>query len=650
MYVKLCLRGIRRCAKDYWSYCLTIGLTAAFVYAFHLLITAKELRALSSDFDAAASFLLVISIIVACVTLGMVRYATRFILERRSRELAAYLLLGMKKKTVCRLFLAENAGVGLCALIGGVLLGSLLYQVLRAVILNVLEQTYSFAVNFSLPALLLTLLYFILSYLLALRKSSKRLKKIKIYDLMYAARQARTPLRHPLPRILIFVLSLALLIHGLHEIPAIYQSYDAGLTMMLVVVMLVSGIYGVHIGIPALLEALCRLPFVTLSQAHLFSLRQITSRAGASAAVTGTVSLLLTLSLFCFTVGFGSRFLYPVMQQYSYPYDVLLEVRVPRVDFAPALDSIDKDCTLESYLSYSLYDSGQSAVQERLGDTYYHRYYSHSGNDCCIGLSAYNRLRSLAGLSEACLPAGGYFIHSQFPEYWEPLSQISPPVRIAGREWKLAGLYREGLGQQYGNNGLGLLLILPDELVQTLPPVFSCLAANTKTSPSPNLARCLQAGSYQTWEGTWVSGPSVSLNICTGDGGDRMAYLTISFSAFYLGLVLLLICATVLSLQQTSGMAAQRKRFSLLNRLGVRESARNRLILKQLAVSFGLPAAVPLICNLFIFGLAIPPGYRELTAPAACWGLALTYLLFFLVYACYFIAAYLSFQREIREV
>lgn len=649
MYVKLCLRGIRRSARDYWSYCLTIGLTAAFVYAFNLLITARELRTLSRDFDTAASFLLMISVIVALVTLGMVRYATRFMLERRSRELATYLLLGMKKKKVCRLFLAENAGVGLCSLLGGVALGSLLYQVLRAVILNVFDRTYSFAVDFSLPALLLTLLYFFCSYLLALRKSYKRLKKTKVYDLMYSTRRERVPLRHLFLRILAFVSSLILLVFGLKMIPEIYRSFDAGLMMLLAIVMLVAGIYGIHIGIPALLEAFCKLPFVRLSQAHLFSLRQITFRAGTSSAVMGTVSLLLTIALFCFTIGFGVRLLYPVMERYSYPYDVLLEIKAAGIDYAPALRDIDETCGVEAYSLYSLYDSGQSALQDRLGDAYYHRYLSHAGNDHCVGLSTYNRLRVLAGLSEVSLQPEGYLIHCQFPFYLEILTEDPVSIEVSGRNLTFSGVYSEGFGQQYGNNGPGLLLILSDDLMENLPPVLSCLAVNTQTPPTSELALNLSTANYRTQEGAWVGDSVVSLDIRSGDSSDRVGYLTVSFSAFYLGLVFLLICATVLSLQQTSGMAAQRLRFSLLKRLGLRENIRNRLILKQLAVSFGLPALVPLVTNLFIFQLLIPPGYQELMAPAARSSLTLTYILFFLVYVCYFIATYLSFQREIRE-
>ena len=148
MYVKLCLRNIQRSAREYWAYGITISLTAALVYAFDLLITSQELSHLSADFETTSALLLIVSAVVAAITMGLVRYATRFMMERRSREFANYLLLGMRKKKVCRLFLIENIGLGFGSFLCGLALGSLLYQIIRSILLNsLLEESYSFSMG-----------------------------------------------------------------------------------------------------------------------------------------------------------------------------------------------------------------------------------------------------------------------------------------------------------------------------------------------------------------------------------------------------------------------------------------------------------------------------------------------------------------------
>ena len=653
MYVKLCLRNIRRNAREYWAYAITVSLTAALVYAFDLLITARELQEISIDFETTSALLLVISSVVAAITMGLIRYATRFMLERRSREFANYLLLGMRKKKVCRLFLIENIGIGACCFLCGLALGSLLYQIIRSILLNsLLETSYSFSIDFSFSALSLTFLYFFLAYFLALRKSSRRLKKTSIHDLMYTGiRREKTILRHPVLRFLVFLFSLFCLLMGIWAIPGIYQSLDPGLSLMLVLLLLIVGIYGIHIGIPAFLESLCRLPFIRWKKARLFLLRQITSKANTNGALMGTVALLLSISLFCFIIGFGCRFLYPVMEDYFCPFDILLSVDAPRVDYQTALHAIQESCGIQQATEYPLYYSGQSAVTDSLEDGYYHQFLSDITDDRCISLSDYNRLRTQVGMSPVSLDSESYLIHTQFPEYSSVLRNIQVPVTIAGTSLQRQGIYEEGIGQEYGGNGIGLLLVLPDDVCSRLTGWSSCLAVNTTSSPSKDLAQQLYQYPYVSQDGISILGEnSVNLEIRSGDNSAIVGYLSISFAAFYLGIVLLLICATVLSLQQTSGVSSQQYRFSLLNRLGVRESQRNQLVFQQLAISFFLPALVPLCSNLFIFQMVIPPGYERLFYPIAWKSLLLTYFLFFLVYLCYFVATYLSFQCHIGEI
>lgn len=652
MYVKLCLRNIQRSAREYWAYAITISLTAALVYAFDLLITAKELQKISVDFETTSVLLLMISLVVAAITMGLVRYATRFMLERRSREFANYLLLGMRKKKVCRLFLIENIGIGMFSFLFGLILGSLLYQIIRSILLNsLLEKSYSFSIDFSLSALFLTFLYFFLAYFLALRKSRRRLKKTSVYDLMYTGiRREKTVLKHFIFRFLVFLFSLSCLLTGIAGIPKIYQSLDPGLSLIFVLILLIVGIFGIHIGIPAFLESLCKLPFIRWKKARLFLLRQITSRANSNGAMMGTVALLLTISLFCFTVGFGARFLYPAMEDYICPFDILLSVDAPHVDYQPALHTIQDACGIQRATEYPLYYSGQSAVADSLGDTYYHRFLSDLPDDRGISLSDYNRLRLQAGLSPVSLDARSYLIHTQFPEYYSALQQIRVPVTVAGSLLQRQEVYKEGLGQEYGGNGAGLLLVLPDEVSSRLTDWSSCLAVNTLSSPSENLAQRLYRYPYVSQDGSPLLGEdSVSLEIRSGGSSAVVGYLSISFAAFYLGIVLLLICATVLSLQQTSGISSQQYRFSLLNRLGIRENGRNRLAFQQLAISFFLPTLVPVFSNLFISQMVTPPGYEPLFFPIVWESLLLTYFLFFLIYLCYFVATYFSFQRHIRD-
>lgn len=71
----------------------------------------------------------------------------------------------------------------------GTILGNLIFQALRAVMLTLFRAPYTFRFSFSLNAVLLTIFYFALVYLFALFRSRRRIRTMKICDLIYSERQ-----------------------------------------------------------------------------------------------------------------------------------------------------------------------------------------------------------------------------------------------------------------------------------------------------------------------------------------------------------------------------------------------------------------------------------------------------------------------------
>ena len=186
---KLSVRNAKRQARDYLVYFVTVVMAAALLYAFNALVFSREISTLSQSMKTLPMMIAMASAVVVCVFGWLVAYATKFMLLRRSRELGAYLLIGLENRQVARLFFLENLAVGGCALALGAVLGGLLYQAFRAITLTLFGLPYHFAFGFSRPALGLTAASFALIYLFALRRSRKYIRKAKIHDLIYADRQ-----------------------------------------------------------------------------------------------------------------------------------------------------------------------------------------------------------------------------------------------------------------------------------------------------------------------------------------------------------------------------------------------------------------------------------------------------------------------------
>ena len=186
---KLSFRNARRQARDYMVYFVTISLAAALLYAYNGLVFSGEIRTLSKGMSSLSLTIVLASVVVVCVFGWLVAYAARFMLLRRSRELGTYILIGLENRQVAQMFFLENLMVGSCALALGLALGGLLYQAFRAIIFSLFGLPYHFALGLSLPAVMLTAVYFSLIYLYALSRNRKRIRKMKIYDLIYSDRR-----------------------------------------------------------------------------------------------------------------------------------------------------------------------------------------------------------------------------------------------------------------------------------------------------------------------------------------------------------------------------------------------------------------------------------------------------------------------------
>ena len=135
-YFKLSLRNARRQARDYLVYFATIVMVAALIYAFNGLIFSREMQNLSQQMRTLPMMIVMASIVVIGIISWLVSYTINFMLERRSREFGLYVLIGLENRQVAQLFFLENIVVGGCALVLGILLGNLFYQILRAIVLT----------------------------------------------------------------------------------------------------------------------------------------------------------------------------------------------------------------------------------------------------------------------------------------------------------------------------------------------------------------------------------------------------------------------------------------------------------------------------------------------------------------------------------
>ena len=184
MKFKLALKNVRRQLGNYGIYFITVTMTVALMFAMNNVLYNDQIRVFAGimkDLRQGLDFLLWF---IAMVTAFVLGYGTSFMLRLRKREFGTYMILGMKRKDVMGIFLAETLFLAAAALISGILLGLVVYQAMMAVVCRFMEVPLMFR-GYSLDALKMTVILVLVIFALASAASAFYLRKVTIYQLLY---------------------------------------------------------------------------------------------------------------------------------------------------------------------------------------------------------------------------------------------------------------------------------------------------------------------------------------------------------------------------------------------------------------------------------------------------------------------------------
>ena len=121
----------------------------------------------------------------------------------------------------------------------------------------------------------------------------------------------------------------------------------------------------------------------------------------------------------------------------------------------------------------------------------------------------------------------------------------------------------------------------------------------------------------------------------------------------YGAVVLMVICLTILSLQQLLDAGQYRYRFAVLRKLGVEEQDIKGLVMKQLGVWFGLPVVVSIIVSAIVVAYFLQSVSVEISAYIGIGDLitqlSITISILILLLVCYFLSTWILFRRSITE-
>lgn len=643
---KLSLRNARRQARDYLVYFVTVVMAAALLYSFNGLVFSQEVQLLSRKMSALPLVIVMASIVVVCVFGWLVSYATGFMLSRRSRELGTYILIGLTNRQIARLFFLENLAVGGAALALGLALGGLLYQILRAILFALFGLSYHFSLAISLPAAGLTLFYFALIYLLALQKSRKRIRKMKIYDLIYFDRKNEgIIIQAGKKRRWMFVSSIVLGVVG-----TVLLSAGELMIGLVGAVCVIAALFGFFLsfasGVPAFFE---KRPALKYQKQNLLIFRTLAAKLATMGIVMAIISMIFTATLITEGSGLVFNGIFRGRAAESACFDLYFSIEGENLDPNPYLDYIAEHIPVEQSVLYQVYLNDCPQVQDYVsGRTTYYSY--NYDQDPILRWSDYVALRSIAGYPMVEPEPGRYLIHCMI-YLEEPLRDYNQPITLGDTTLTPGSVYTEHLSQSYGEaNGRGYILVVPDEAVDELAVHHLSYAAKTVQPVSEaqyDALNDIADREYDKQENPLGYG---FVSTKTNEDAEVAVQTTLFvFPLFYLALALTMTAATILTIQQLSETERYQRQFALLRKLGMGRWEMSKALSHQFAIYYIMPAVPPVLISVpFIYNLArLPePGVMVgMSSPRVI--VAISLGIFFLIYTIYILLAYTSLKRNV---
>ena len=680
MYAKLAIGNAKKSIKDYLIYFITITICVSLFYAITSLSSSSyELITEDSyNFKALKLVLQYSTYIITAILILLVAYVNKYMIRRRQREFATYVLLGSEQKSVALMFFIETLVIGVLAIIAGVFVGTLFSQAVTAIVLISAKQEVTFSFKLYMDTLGITFIFFIVMFCIIGLYNFIVLRKIKLIDMLNAHKQVEFQFkRSGKVYSVIFALSLILyIICGSCTIKILNSKIDYSIeSLMYIAVSLITFIIGTYALFYSISYILIYIKDKWINfkyeGTNLFLIGSIVSKIKTAPILMATISMtflgamisfIITLVMAQWALGYlDMRVPYDIDIRNDYNSRFLEEANINNIKELPKLDYSE----IIDYLNDKGYDIENYCQVEK----YIVKSDDNSNSYLAIKLSDFNKLRTMLGYNEIELKANEFTTQWYSTSTDESISDYigkNSELIIDGEKYNISEnpSYKESIGEGFYYN-TDNIIILPDEACNNLDFVEINFVANIKNEMSYEEANEFQYNYVNDWfrknNSEFVKKYSAERDITYRVIDTRInsletnnilvTTLAMRILGIYLGVVLLMISLTILSLSQLSDSIEHKDRFNVLKKLGVEGKEINKIILKQVSLYFIIPISIAMIgVAIFIYNFYLY--YNDIITvfvgdTTFVLSVAFGITLMIIVYICYFAGTYYSFKRNV---
>lgn len=416
--------------------------------------------------------------------------------------------------------------------------------------------------------------------------------------------------------LMIFVINILCTIIFIAWMPIIQNKYNFGFgsdaTIPHILFLVVNVVYAIFLIFHMLAHQLVRIrggrKKITLHKDNLFLLGQISSKLGTNTRAMSLISITMLLAVIMFIM-------LPLLDGWMFgyldtktTYAIQMYSRYNKTYSLEEVKDINYTYIEELLESYNLDIEWSVLVESYLLEE--EQFFERQRQDfpvLAISLSDYNALRYRNDLSGVVLE------NDEFLMQWQSLvteKEIEEHmvnnqfIRADEKTLHLAStdIENSDIGESIYNNYTDVVYVLPDEVCEDLIAVNYNYYIDTKIPVAYQFALRLEDEFHKQY-GNQEDGVQNYIRIATLQENSvyRDSFI-LRASLTYSAIVLLVICFTILALQQLYDASNYKARFDILYRLGVDRKQISTLIFKQIFFWFGVPVLIATLFSL-VFGV-----------------------------------------------
>ncbi|GAA0114948.1 FtsX-like permease family protein [Clostridium senegalense] len=685
MYAKLAINNGKRSIKDYLIYFITITLCVSLFYAF-MSLSSSDYEFITEDsynFEMLTVILKYVTYIITALLILLIGYVNKYMIKRRQKEFATYILLGAEQRNVSIMFFIETLFIGLISVGIGIFIGMLFSQVVTALILITAKQQLTFSLRLYTDTVLITVIFFLAMFCIIGILNIRSLSKVKLIDMINAEKRIEFQFkRGKTVYILLFILACVFYVicgYSVYKILKVIQNPNNinGYEKIYMLVGLITFILATY----ALFYSIAYIIIIVKNRwinfkyegTNLFLIGSLVSKIKTSPMLMATTSITFLGAALSFTLTL-------LLSQWSLGY---LEYRIPfdiiiNSNYVKLRDI--NDIKIPNYKSLELYLEKQNyGVKEFCEvEKYFLKKEDFYIKDktkmpiLAIKLSDFNKLRTMLGYEKITIKDNEFTI--QCAKMINDLDiekyiQENNVINAHGNNLKISsnGYYKDSIGEGIYSYYNDMLFILPDNYCEKLTLASVDFFVNTNKKISYEEALNLENKYIPNWSKNeykdilqdYNNGevlPNISMTRIKVAEVSEILNVTLAMKILgvYLGTVLLMISFTVLALQQLIDSIEHKSRFNILKKLGIEEKEVNKIIFKQILFYFLLPIIVSTVefiifiyyyMNIFLNQMNVYIGDE-----AFIFNIGIAFFIIIIIYASYFLSTYYTFKRNINDM